>query len=115
MASYEKQDWQDYKEEQLNGLLKEYETSYTISDGIERTIITEGIRSRLDNKFASAEKKAEAVKDQARLELADLMPTKGSSSQKSGLVEKAVNLGLDKTVAESMTARQLQAIINSLG
>jgi hypothetical protein len=114
-TQYDKSEWQDWKGSQHNVLIQEWIDCYGELDTPEKEMVVhEGIRSRLDNKYASAEKKAEAIKDNTALTLADLLPTKGSSSQKSGLVEKAVNLGLDKTVAESMTAKQLQAVTTSL-
>jgi hypothetical protein len=116
IMSYDKSEWQQWKSNQHDNLLQEWVDCYGELDTPEQEmIVNEGIRSRIDNKYASAEKKAEAVKDNASLTLADLLPTRGGSGQKAGLVEKAIDLGLDKAVAESMTIKQLQAIINSLG
>jgi hypothetical protein len=113
---YSKQEWQEWKGNQHGNLIQEWKDCYGELDTPEQEmIVNEGIRSRIDNKYASAEKKAEAVKDTSPLTLADLLPSRGSSGQKSGLVEKAVALGLDKTMAESMTAKQLKAVTDSLG
>lgn len=112
---YSKQEWQDWKGNQHNALIEEWVDCYGPLDTPEQEMVVhEGIRSRLDNKYASAEKKAEAVKDSTTLTLADLLPSRGSSGQKAGLVEKAIDLGLDKAVAESMTSKQLKAVTDSL-
>jgi hypothetical protein len=112
---YDSETWKMWAKKTTDLLAETYAQAYGDSqDAIQTEIRKAGIRSRIDNKYSTAAKKAAVLDNPPELTLADLLPSRASAGQKSGLVEKAVNLGLDKTVAESMTTKQLQAVTTSL-
>jgi len=62
----------------------------------------EGIASRLDNKFSTADRKREAVKSAADLTLASILPTSRKGA-KAGLIQQAFDLiSEDATLAAEL-------------
>lgn len=84
----EKQAWATYVDAQYAQLAKALEAADT------PTMIAfalEGIASRLDNKFSTADRKRAAVADAVDLDLASILPTT-RKGEKAALLEEAFNL-----------------------
>ena len=84
----EKQAWATYVDAQYAQLAKALETADAATL---LAFALEGVASRLDNKFSTADRKREAVKAAADLDLASILPTT-RKGEKAALLEEAFNL-----------------------
>lgn len=97
LSTTEKQAWQSYVDAQYSQLAKDLESA---EHGVLLAFALEGVASRLDNKFSTADKKREAVKASEQLTLASILPTT-RKGEKAALLEEAFNLCQSKPASKA--------------
>ncbi len=100
---YNSEEWKAWAKAKTDELVDVYTSTYGETvDNIQHEIIHAGIRSRIDNKYSTAQKKAAVLDNPPELTLKDIMPSKESSSSLAPLRAKLMEHGYSEKEAGDM-------------